>query len=53
MNFSKKNLAMVGFALVVFVVAEGLGVTGPPKAFVAAGAAKIKNFFQNLFAKKG
>jgi hypothetical protein len=53
MNLNKKNLGMLAIALLAFVVAEGTGLTAPPKAFISHVTDKVKSFFQNLFPMKG
>ncbi len=35
MNFNKKNLGMLGVAILVFIVIEGSGVSTAPKQWVA------------------
>jgi len=51
MNFNKKNLVMLGIALLAFVVVEGTGLTAAPKQFFGMLTTKVKGFFSGLFHK--
>ncbi len=52
MNFNKKNLGMLAVVLIVFVIAEGTGLTAPPKQFIGMLTAKVKGFLSGLFNKQ-
>lgn len=50
---AKKAAGIAVIAILAVILAEGLGITGHPVAFVQAATAKAKGFFSGLFQKKG
>jgi hypothetical protein len=49
---ARKAIGIALVAVVAVVVVEGLGLTAPPKAFIAGIASQVKGFFTGLFNKK-
>jgi len=49
MNFNKKNLGMLGVAVLIFIVIEGTGVSAAPKQWISMATTKVKGFFAGLF----